>query len=420
MNQNAKTNKTKNMCHIDGNMSHIKKQGGITLIALVITIVVLLILAGVSVNAIIGDEGIVNKAKEAQIKMNEAQQNDRNSLNSLSNWLDEALNEIVDNTNGENTTSGNTTGGNTTGGNTTGGGETPENQSPKVTIGGAEVTLTEQNVGQYLGKVVSNYKSGATGTTESITIGSTSYTVSTQYRLYYVDFDNKYGDGEGTIYLKADCTSNNYALQTDTTSADAENVKIKNLNPALYAEGVTSPIASYESMEAVTWLTNTSNWEGLKDTSTTISSKINYVVGSPSLEMMMDSYNTHYGLTGTTPDTSTLSETTNRVKLFYQYPYNSNNFGYGVGPSNNSSASNGCNTYTSGYTVKTDSAIDSMYYPGDNQYYWLASPSAYDSGNVMGVDYGIGGRVGNGDSNDSIAFCPVVSLQSDVQLELEQ
>ena len=93
MKLNAKTNKTKNMCHIDGNVSHIKKQWGITLIALVITIVVLLILAGVSVNAIIGDEGIVNKAKEAQTKMNEAQQNDRNSLSSLNTWMDENLRE---------------------------------------------------------------------------------------------------------------------------------------------------------------------------------------------------------------------------------------------------------------------------------------------------------------------------------------
>lgn len=41
------------------------EQRGITLIVLVVTIVVLLILAGVSINAILGDNGIVNKAKEA-------------------------------------------------------------------------------------------------------------------------------------------------------------------------------------------------------------------------------------------------------------------------------------------------------------------------------------------------------------------
>ena len=47
------------------------KENGITLIALVVTIVVLLILAGVSVNALFGNSGIIEKAKEAQNKMKE-------------------------------------------------------------------------------------------------------------------------------------------------------------------------------------------------------------------------------------------------------------------------------------------------------------------------------------------------------------
>lgn len=42
-----------------------KKQKGITLIALVITIIVLLILAGVSINLVIGENGILEKAKNA-------------------------------------------------------------------------------------------------------------------------------------------------------------------------------------------------------------------------------------------------------------------------------------------------------------------------------------------------------------------
>ena len=79
-------------------MKLIKKQNGITLIALVITIVVLLILAGVSVNAIIGDEGIVNKAKEGQTKVNEEQQKNRDEINKLNTWLSEALNETGNST----------------------------------------------------------------------------------------------------------------------------------------------------------------------------------------------------------------------------------------------------------------------------------------------------------------------------------
>ena len=45
-----------------------KEKNGITLIALVITIVVLLILAGVTLNVIIGDNGILSKAKESKEK----------------------------------------------------------------------------------------------------------------------------------------------------------------------------------------------------------------------------------------------------------------------------------------------------------------------------------------------------------------
>lgn len=45
----------------------IKQEKGITLIALVVTIVVLLILAGISINLVLGDNGIITKAQEARI-----------------------------------------------------------------------------------------------------------------------------------------------------------------------------------------------------------------------------------------------------------------------------------------------------------------------------------------------------------------
>ena len=61
------------------------KERGITLIALVVTIVVLLILAGVSVNALFGDSGIIKKAQDAQGTMNKAQDNDKISV-LLTEW----------------------------------------------------------------------------------------------------------------------------------------------------------------------------------------------------------------------------------------------------------------------------------------------------------------------------------------------
>jgi type II secretory pathway pseudopilin PulG len=48
-------------------MKKISSKKGITLIALIITIIIMLILAGVSLNAILGDNGIITKAQEAKI-----------------------------------------------------------------------------------------------------------------------------------------------------------------------------------------------------------------------------------------------------------------------------------------------------------------------------------------------------------------
>ena len=68
------------------------KQSGITLIALVVTIVVLLILAGVSLNAIFSENGIIKRAKDAQNKMDEATQNDLDAINGLNEWINKNIN----------------------------------------------------------------------------------------------------------------------------------------------------------------------------------------------------------------------------------------------------------------------------------------------------------------------------------------
>ena len=77
------------------------KEKGITLIALVVTIVVLLILAGVSINAIFNDNGIIKKAQESQSKMNEAKENDEKGVNELNNWIDS---QVSGTTSGDNYT----------------------------------------------------------------------------------------------------------------------------------------------------------------------------------------------------------------------------------------------------------------------------------------------------------------------------
>ena len=71
-----------------------KQAKGITLIALVVTIVVLLILAGVSLSLVIGNDGIMKRAKEAKNRYAEAQTNDEKQLNELANGIDEMETEI--------------------------------------------------------------------------------------------------------------------------------------------------------------------------------------------------------------------------------------------------------------------------------------------------------------------------------------
>lgn len=41
----------------------LKNQGGITLISLVVTIIILIVLAGISINLLLGENGIINRAK---------------------------------------------------------------------------------------------------------------------------------------------------------------------------------------------------------------------------------------------------------------------------------------------------------------------------------------------------------------------
>ena len=66
----------------------IRKQKGITLIALVVTIVVLIILATVSINAVLGQNGIIKKAKQAKEMYS-------NSIAKDNEEMDRLLNEMA-------------------------------------------------------------------------------------------------------------------------------------------------------------------------------------------------------------------------------------------------------------------------------------------------------------------------------------
>ncbi len=72
-----------------------KQERGITLIALVVTIVVLLILAGVSISLVLNNNGVISKAKDAKNQYAEAQTNDEKQLNEVSDWIDTKVGETT-------------------------------------------------------------------------------------------------------------------------------------------------------------------------------------------------------------------------------------------------------------------------------------------------------------------------------------
>ncbi len=67
----------------------VEENKGITLIALVITIIVLLILAGVSIAMITGENGIITQAQKAKENTEQAAKNEMAALNSIEDYLSE-------------------------------------------------------------------------------------------------------------------------------------------------------------------------------------------------------------------------------------------------------------------------------------------------------------------------------------------
>ena len=68
-----------------------KEKNGITLIALVITIIVLLILAGISIMTLTGDNGILKRATEAKEKSEEANEEEQTDFEILEHTIDKVV-----------------------------------------------------------------------------------------------------------------------------------------------------------------------------------------------------------------------------------------------------------------------------------------------------------------------------------------
>jgi hypothetical protein len=401
------------------------KKSGITLIALIITIIVLLILAGVTISALIGENGILSQAKNASDGTKNSSVQEAIELA----WAGRATAYYEGKANGSNLTKANyfseeemskellegkisdysyeeadTTFVYTI--NSTG-----EKYGVSIDKGG-KVSISEvyikinnsdgetkviipSNVGKYLGMKVSAESYNANDAT---------------YRLFYIDFNNDYKDGEGTIYLKADYVESKSLTTSETYNA----AYVQKFNI-----GYTAITPDGEKNTAVSWLLNSSNWTDYCDAAKGAIA----AYGAPSLEMWVKSYNqflnAHSGLkNANSEEAKTLA-------------YNFSQYGYYVGVKegvDSTGKDTSANFATGEYALvnKTNNSGNTqvqaqigMYNPGLDMSYWLASPWG---GTPLGTDvllvWGEYSSVAGDWSSWDLGISALVSLQSGVTLEL--
>ena len=202
----------------------------ITLIALVVTIVVLLILASVSISLVLGQNGLINNAKEAKNKTLEAEKTEGESLNTASDYI-------------------------------------------KQTVG---VTASGITVDDY-GKVVTNYQEG-----------------SNVWEIFYADDNNVYlitrnNVGSRTLEI---ATQENSGYNGTSDFDGSENFRIKypavqnGWLKAIYTknEGIKYE-SNYNNMKCVEYLLDSSIWNEKYKTE-----RAEWAIGGPTMELLVASY----------------------------------------------------------------------------------------------------------------------------------
>ena len=209
---------------------------GITLVALVITIIVLMILAGVSLSFVLGDNGILEKAQESADAYKNASQSEQQTLQNIENYLY-----------GEN-------GGNNTGDNTTGGGNIPAGLKVGSTVSYAP-TGTYNWQAQYYASV--DKDSSSSDTYNNVTLdSSTDACKLNTWRVFEIDKTNQkvtlvpnktpnenviLHGAQGynnAVKLLNDACSNLYG--TPSKGITARNIKIEDIENKLTASALAS------------------------------------------------------------------------------------------------------------------------------------------------------------------------------------
>mgnify|MGYP000106705450 CR=1 FL=1 len=259
-----------------------------------------------------------------------------------------------------------------------------------VTVTKTRISVTAEQIAanpeKYYGQVAQNYTAG----------GKT-------YRIFYIDTEGKFGD-KNTVYLKADWTANDTSLTASYTPSGTDLETYKKLNPSWAAKRGSNTSSWNKNEHAAAWLCSPSKWTTYLDTT-----KANYAIGAPTAEMYVASYNQ-------------VSHTTGNYKLGATYGA-TDAPGYIYTLNGKQSTISGSDYWTGNNTLDY-TGYNSMYCGRNGStgdyWWWLASPSAYDAGYVCLVGGSGAGCLSINDYSYAYGLCPLVSLKSSFQLEIEQ
>ena len=402
-----------------------KENKGITLIALAVTIIVMLILAGVTIAALTSENGIINQASKVKetSKVAKTEEEARLEYSNLilekqmeghgeETELSDVIGKLEENgyetaeKDGKNyikigeyyyeikleneqvsiareKTEG-ITGGNN-GGNGAGGGSGSG-------ITASQITQTTDKTGFY-GEKVTNY---TCPNTTGVTTWRIFYADTENIYLIaddYISFENAPTDKKGTAVTQ---NSTSYKLSMDNVYKDydgATSIDSTFANKWLSSYWKNNSESQNPNIKAVAYMLDKSAWNTLYK-----GADAEYAIGGPTLEMFVKSWNdTHSG--------------NKQIACSADLDVDENGNGYKV------KFSDGLyNTIISGLAQYE---FNSIYMKKDNNkanVMWIASPSAYDYNNLIYVGYdGILGASAYSDHYPG--FRPVVCLNSKVRLQ---
>ena len=320
------------------------QEKGITLIALVITIIVLLILAGVTIATLTGENGILTRASDASKQTEIASVKEQAQLD-ISNWVAEELENgrdvrISDWKDIENILN-------------TANPDAEDRYYTNVTEEGVETP------NGYLVPIEELYTTDTTGEVTEVTVANYGDRVnyiskgdsSLIWRIFYDDEDYVYlisskSDGSNTV---ESCQLNQYPGSTKTYSgsADITDSFLQSLNSQWFDIVKDTP-STNDNAKAIAYLMDQDVWDEYKDSEENAS----YAIGGPTLELFMNSYNNS-------------EETTRKIEIT-----KCTSTGY----DENTSKDWLLETYNNG-----------IYNNGTGSYWWLASPDRYYSNGVFYV-----------------------------------